>query len=250
MKAFITKYGKYIIGFFLIIAIAYGTYSHFSIAALENKNKELLKVNDVLKADMRAKQAQWEERFNGLEYKAKQLEATLTKLNNQYASLAKNNRDLQAKIDLLVIPIEKEARIAKFKDLGYGGEAIAAKTPTPYEGVLFDWPNADKVLHSVMELEAVKELNTGLKEGITLLEKKVSVQEEVIKNTEAEVRLALSRAEYVEKQNVTKDKIIEDQNKLNEQAIKKAKRSPWFWGGVGLGVGIVIGIVISVFAVI
>jgi ElaB/YqjD/DUF883 family membrane-anchored ribosome-binding protein len=99
-----------------------------------------------------------------------------------------------------------------------------------------------------MENPLIKEQTTNLKEEVALLEKKASTQDQIIKNTEQEVKLALNRAEYAEGQIVAKDKIIADQNKVNEDAIKKAKRSPWFWGGVGLGIGIVVGLFAAVFA--
>lgn len=240
------KYLKYIVVFLLIIAIIWGIYSHYSITALENRNKELMKSNEALQIAMKTQLSQWQSKFDNLELRAKQLEATVSQINTQYAVLAKRNIDLQNKISSLSVPVAKEARIIKFKELGYDGEGIAANAPAPHEGVLFDWPSSDKLLQVAMENPLIKEQNTNLKEEVTLLEKKASTQDQIIKNTEQEVRLALNRAEYAEGQIIAKDKIIADQNKVNETLVKKAKRGPLlFVSGVVAGIAITIAAIVG-----
>jgi hypothetical protein len=80
---------------------------------------------------------------------------------------------------------------------------------------------------------------------VDLLEKKSSVQDQIIKNTEQEVKMALDRAEYAEKQGIAKDKIIADQAKVNEDLAKKAKRAP-LWGIAGFVVGVAVTIFVFV----
>lgn len=235
------KYLKYVIGALLILAVIWGIYSHYSIVALENKNNALLKSNDGLIAAMKEQQAQWQTKFDNLELRAKQLEATVAQINTQYSILAKRNVDLQNKIISLKIPVEKEARIAKYKELGYDGESIAAGTPAPHEGTLFDWASSDRLLQTAMENPLIKEQNSNLKDEVALLEKKASAQDQIIKNTQQEVKLALDRAEYAEGQIVAKDKIIADQGKVNEDLVKKAKQNKWWFVG-----GFVTGIVITI----
>lgn len=246
MKAFLIKYGVYAIGIFLILAIIWIVYSHYSIAALENKNKTLMKANDVLKNEMKVQQAKWQGKFDGLELKAKQLEATVTQLKKSYAAVTKANADLQSQIDKLKIPVTQEGKLAKFKELGYEGEQVTAGTSVKFNGVEFSWVNTDKLLHDVMELGLVKELNKGLKEGNDLLQKTIAAKDEQIKNTEKEVRLALDRAEFAEKQGLAKDKIIADQGKVNADLVKKAKRGPlYFVGGVVVGIAITIAVFVG-----
>jgi SMC interacting uncharacterized protein involved in chromosome segregation len=241
----IKKYGGYILGAFLIIAIIWGIYSHLSISALESKNSALLKSNDALISSMKEQQVQWQSKFDNLELRAKQLEATIAQINSQYSVLAKRNTDLQNQISSLKIPVGKEDRIAKYKELGYGGEGISAGVPAPREGVLFDWANSDKLLQTAMENPLLKEQNANLKEANGLLEKKSSTLEQIVKNTEQEVKLALEGKEFAESQNVKKDKIIADQAKVNQDLAKKARRAP-LWGIVGFVVGVAAGIAIAV----
>lgn len=231
------KYLKYAMIILLIISLAWGIYSHYSIVALENRNNVLLKSNDALIVAMKEQQVQWKTKFDNLELRAKQLEATLTQLNVQYSALAKRNTVLETKIASLKIPEGKEARIAKYKELGYDGEGLAAGSPAPHEGVLFDWISSDKLLQTAMESPLIKEQNTNLKDEVAILEKKASTQDQIIKNTEKEVKLALDRAEFAEGQIIVKDKIIADQGRVNEDLVKKAKRAPyWFAGGFIVGV--------------
>jgi hypothetical protein len=240
------KYIKYIIGLFLVLAIIWGIYNHYSITALENKNNALTKSNDVLIASMKDQKVQFQTQLDSLELRAKQLEATLTQLNTNINVLARHNIDLQNKLASLKIPAEKEGRIAKYKELGYEGESISAGAATPHEGVLFDWASSDKLLQTAMENPIIKEQNSTLKDEVALLEKKASTQDQIIKNTEQEVRLALTRAEFAEGQIVSKDRIIADQGKVNEDLVKKAKQNKWwFLGGFVAGIAITIAAVVG-----
>lgn len=239
------KYLKYVVGFFLIFAIVWGIYSHYSIVALQNKNNALTKSNDVLVASMKEQKAQFQNQLDSLELRAKQLEATLSQLNANISVLAKHNIDLQNKLASLKIPVEKEGRIAKYKELGYEAESIAAGAAAPHEGVIFDWTSSDKLLQTAMENPIIKEQNANLKDEVALLEKKASTQDQIIKNTEQEVKLALNRAEFAENQIVSKDKIIADQGKVNEDLIKKAKQNKWWFVG-----GLITGIAITIAAVV
>jgi hypothetical protein len=240
------KYLKYVVGGLLILAVIWGIYSHYSIVALENKNNALLKSIDALIASMKEQQIQWQSKFDGLELRAKQLEATVTQINAQYSILAQRNVALQNKIASLKVPVEKEARIAKYKELGYDGEGILAGVPAPHEGVLFDWASSDKLLQTAMENPLIKEQNANLKEEVSLLEKKASTQDQIIKNTEQEVKMAIDRATFAEGQNIAKDKIIADQGKVNEDLVKKAKQNKfWFVGGVVVGIAITIAAVVG-----
>ncbi len=242
---FIKKYGGYIIGAFLIIAVIWGIYNHLSITALENKNNALLKSNDALISSMKEQQVQWQSKMDSLELRAKQLEAIVTQINAKYSVLAKRNTDLQNQISSLRIPIGKEDRIAKYKELGYSGEGIAVGTPAPREGVLFDWTNSDKLLQTAMENPLIKEQNANLKESNSLLEKKASTLEQRVKNTEQEVRTARDGKEFAENQVKAKDKIIADQAQVNKDLAKKARRAP-LWGVAGFVVGVAVTIAVFV----
>ena len=240
------KYLKYIIGVLLILAITWGIYSHYSIVALENKNNALLKSNDALISAMKEQTAQWQSKFDSLELRAKQLEATVTQINAQYSVLAQRTIALQNKIASLKIPVERSDRVAKYKELGYEGEGIAAGAPAPHEGVLFDWASSDKLLQTAMENPLIKEQNANLRDEVALLEKKASTQDQIIKNTEQEVKMALDRATFAEGQIISKDKIIADQGKVNEDLVKKAKQNKWwFLGGFVAGIAITIAAVVG-----